>query len=83
MGKAWSRALRAAGHEVRAFVEVDPRKVGGASARRPVVAVAEAGRLRGPLHLAAVGQKGARGSGSARRPPGSASRTASDLVAVA
>ena len=35
----------------------------GRAARRhgvPVVAVAEAGRLRGPLHLAAVGQKGAR-----------------------
>jgi glycosyltransferase involved in cell wall biosynthesis len=60
VGKAWSRALRAAGHEVRAFVEVDPRKVGGRLHGVPVVAVAEAGRLRGPLHLAAVGQKGAR-----------------------
>jgi hypothetical protein len=60
VGKAWSRALRAAGHEVHAFVEVDPRKVGGSRHGAPVVAVAEAGRLRGPLHLAAVGQKGAR-----------------------
>ena len=60
VGKAWSRALRAAGHEVRAFVEVDPRKVGGRIHGAPVVAVAEAGRLREPLHLAAVGQKGAR-----------------------
>ena len=60
VGRAWSRALRAAGHEVCAFVEVDPRKVGGRRDGAPVVAVAEAGRLRGPLHLAAVGQRGAR-----------------------
>ena len=53
-------ALRAAGHEVRAFVEVDPRQVGARRHGAPVVAVAEAGRLRGPLHLAAVGKKGAR-----------------------
>jgi glycosyltransferase involved in cell wall biosynthesis len=60
VGRAWSRALRAAGHEVHAFVEVDPRKVGARRHGVPVVAVAEAGRLRGPLHLAAVGKKGAR-----------------------
>lgn len=60
VGKAWSRALRAAGHEVRAFVEVDPRKVGRRIHGALVVPVAEAARLRGPLHLAAVGQKGAR-----------------------
>lgn len=60
VGKAWARALRAAGHEVRAFVEVDPRKVGGRIHGAPVVAVDEAPGLRGPLHLAAVGQKGAR-----------------------
>ncbi len=60
VGKAWSRALHAAGHEVRAFVEVDPARVGGRLHGVPVVAVAEGGRLHGPLHLAAVGQKGAR-----------------------
>jgi hypothetical protein len=60
VGRAWSRALRATGHEVRAFVDVDPRKVGAQRHGVPVVAVAEAGRLRGPLHLAAVGKKGAR-----------------------
>jgi hypothetical protein len=60
IGKAWSRALRAAGHAVRAFVEVDPRKVGTRIHGAPVVAVEEAGRMRGPLHLAAVGQRGAR-----------------------
>lgn len=60
VGKAWSRALRAGGHEVRAFVEVDPRKVGGRIHGVAVVAVSEAAGLRGPLHLAAVGQRGAR-----------------------
>jgi hypothetical protein len=60
VGKAWSRALRAAGHELRAFVEVDPRKVGGRLHGVPVVAVSEAGALHGSLHLAAVGQRGAR-----------------------
>jgi hypothetical protein len=39
---------------------VDPGKVGARIHGVPVVAVEEAGRLRGPLHLAAVGQKGAR-----------------------
>jgi len=60
VGRAWSRALRTAGHEVRAFVEVDPRKVGLRRQGAPVVAVTQAGQLRGPLHLAAVGRKGAR-----------------------
>jgi glycosyltransferase involved in cell wall biosynthesis len=60
VGKGWSRALRAAGHEVRAFVEVNRRKIGGRVNGVPVVAVDEAARLRGPLHLAAVGQPGAR-----------------------
>ena len=60
VGKAWSRALREAGHEVRAFVEVVPRKVGGTINGLPVGALPDAAALRGPLHLAAVGQKGAR-----------------------
>jgi len=60
VGKAWSRALRARGHPVAAFVEVDPRKIGGSIHGAPVVSVEEASRLHGPLHLAAVGQKGAR-----------------------
>jgi hypothetical protein len=60
LGKGWSRALRAAGHEVRAFVEVHPRRIGARVHGAPVVAVGEAGALRGPLHLAAVGQRGAR-----------------------
>jgi glycosyltransferase involved in cell wall biosynthesis len=82
VGKSWSRALRAAGHEVCAFVEVNPRKVGARVHGTPVVAVDEAGRLRGPLHLAAVGQRGAR-----ERIRAEAARhglvEGSDLVAVA
>ncbi len=60
IGRAWSRALRGAGHAVVAFVEVDPRRVGRQRQGVPVVSVAEAGRFHGPLHLAAVGQRGAR-----------------------
>lgn len=60
VGKAWSSALRARGHPVAAFVEVDPRKIGRSLHGSPVLPVADASRLRGPLHLAAVGQKGAR-----------------------
>jgi hypothetical protein len=61
LGKAWSRALRARGHALEAFVEVDPRKIGQRVHGASVVSVERAGLLRGPLHLAAVGQKGARG----------------------
>jgi len=60
IGKAWARALLAAGHPVAAFAEVDPRKIGGRIYGTPVLSVEEAARLRGPLHLAAVGQRGAR-----------------------
>ena len=60
VGKAWSRALQAAGHEVQAFVEVDPRKIGERIHGAPVVPPDGAARLLGPLHLAAVGQRGAR-----------------------
>jgi glycosyltransferase involved in cell wall biosynthesis len=60
IGKAWGRALLAAGHHLAAFVEVDPRKLGERIHGAPVVAVAEAGALSGALHLAAVGQAGAR-----------------------
>lgn len=59
-GKSFSRALRATGVELRAFVELDPRKIGQEIHGAPVVATREGLRIRGPLHLAAVGQKGAR-----------------------
>jgi glycosyltransferase involved in cell wall biosynthesis len=60
IGKRWSRALRARGHEVSAFVEVSPRKVGTHLHGAPVVNVAEAARFADALHLAAVGQRGRR-----------------------
>jgi glycosyltransferase involved in cell wall biosynthesis len=60
IGKSWARALLASGHPVAAFAEVDPRKIGGRVHGAPVLDAEEAARLRGPLHLAAVGQKGAR-----------------------
>jgi glycosyltransferase involved in cell wall biosynthesis len=60
IGKAWARALKRAGHQVRAFVEVHPRRIGETIHGAPVIAVVDAAGLRGPLHLAAVGQRGAR-----------------------
>lgn len=61
IGKAWSRDLRAHGHRVAAFVEVDPDKLGQRIHGAPVVDVAGARHLpRGPLHLGAVGNAAAR-----------------------
>lgn len=60
IGKSWARALALRGHPVEAFVEVDPRKIGRRIHGVPVLPVADAGFV-GPLHLGAVGQKGARG----------------------
>lgn len=60
IGKGWARALAAAGHPVSAFVEVDRRKLGACIHGAPVVPVAGARRPGDPLHLAAVGQRGAR-----------------------
>jgi glycosyltransferase involved in cell wall biosynthesis len=60
IGKGWARALGRIGHRVAAFVEVDRRKIGGRIHGAPVLAVHQAG-LFGPLHVGAVGQKGARG----------------------
>jgi hypothetical protein len=60
VGKAWARALRGAGNPVVAFVEVDPRKIGETIQGAPVLAVADVGAVPGAIHLAAVGQRGAR-----------------------
>jgi hypothetical protein len=60
IGKAFARALLSAGRRVAAFVEVDPRKIGRLIHGAPVVAVDEALRVPGALHLGAVGQAGAR-----------------------
>jgi hypothetical protein len=60
VGKAAARALLEAGTKVRAFVEVDPRKVGQEIHGAPVVDTESGLRMRGVCHLAAVGQVGAR-----------------------
>lgn len=65
VGKAAARALRASGVEVRAFVELDPRKIGQEIHGAPVLDLEVGVRVgrrddAAPLHLAAVGQPGAR-----------------------
>jgi glycosyltransferase involved in cell wall biosynthesis len=60
VGKAWARALRQRGVALSAFVEVDARKLGQRIHGAPVVEVAAAGGFKDALHLAAVGQRGAR-----------------------
>jgi len=60
IGKAWALALAARGRAVRAFVEVDPRKIGQTIHGVPVVGVDEAGGYRQGVHLAAVGRPDAR-----------------------
>jgi len=60
VGKGWARALLARGHTLAAFVEVDPRKIGQRIHGAPVVGCHDVPRLPAALHLAAVGQPGAR-----------------------
>jgi len=60
IGKAAARALQSAGVKVLAFAELDPRKLGQEIHGAPVLGTGEALRVRGALHLAAVGQEGAR-----------------------
>lgn len=60
VGKTLARALLAAGTRVTAFVELDPRKIGQEIHGAVVVSPENGVGLRGPLHLAAVGQGGAR-----------------------
>jgi hypothetical protein len=60
VGKVAARALRSAGTPIEAFVELDPRKIDQTIHGAVVLDTARALQLRGPLHLAAVGQEGAR-----------------------
>jgi glycosyltransferase involved in cell wall biosynthesis len=82
VGKGWSRALRARGHEVAAFVEVHPGRLGQRIHGAPVVPVEEAAATAGALHLAAVGQPGAREE-IRRHAARLGLRDGSDLIAVA
>lgn len=59
-GKAFADALREVGIGVRAFLEVDPAKIGRTARGAPVLQFGEAPRFRGTLILVAVGAPGAR-----------------------
>jgi glycosyltransferase involved in cell wall biosynthesis len=82
VGKGWSRALRARGHRVAAFVEVHPRRLGQRIHGVPVVPVEGAVATAGALHLAAVGQPGAREE-IRRHAARLGLRDGDDLIAVA
>jgi glycosyltransferase involved in cell wall biosynthesis len=60
IGKSWARALGARGRVVRAFVEVDPRKIGQTVHGAPVIGVDAARVHRDCVHVAAVGRPDAR-----------------------
>ena len=60
VGKAVARALLNAGTRVLAFVDLNPQKLGQEIHGAPVVDTESGLRTRGCLHLAAVGQEGAR-----------------------
>jgi GT2 family glycosyltransferase len=60
VGKTFARALRSVGAPLEAFVELDPRKIGQEIHGATVLDTEGALRRRGPLHVAAVGQAGAR-----------------------
>ena len=60
VGKTFARAVQARGTSVAAFVELDPRKIGQEIHGAPVLDTAGGLEIRGPLHVAAVGQLGAR-----------------------
>jgi cellulose synthase/poly-beta-1,6-N-acetylglucosamine synthase-like glycosyltransferase len=60
VGKTLARALTAKGTPVRAFVEVDARKIGQTIYEAPVLATEEGLQMADCLHLGAVGQEGAR-----------------------
>jgi hypothetical protein len=82
VGKRFARALLAAGTPLRAFVELDPRKIGQEIHGAPVLNAETGAGLRGPLHLAAVGQAGARAE-IATRLESHGHRRGTDFVAVA
>ncbi|HSJ15710.1 MAG TPA: glycosyltransferase [Longimicrobiales bacterium] len=60
VGKGYARALRADGVPLRAFVDLDPRKIGQTIHGAPVVAPAAIDRFRGAFALAAVAGEGPR-----------------------
>ncbi len=81
IGKRWARMLRARGHRVSAFVEVNPAKIGQRIHGAMVHGVDTVTAPEGALHLAAVGQPGARSR--IRAVAATRGVRARDLVAVA
>jgi len=61
LGKAFAKEVRSAGGEVRAFIDVDPRKVGQTIHGATVLGLDGINSLTGAYCVASVGQKGARG----------------------
>jgi len=82
VGKGWARALRARGHHVAAFVEVHPRRIGARIQDAAVLPLEAATSIAGALHLAAVGQPGARDQ-IRRHAQALGLRDTADLIAVA
>ncbi len=60
VGKAFALELQAQGQRVRAFVDLDPRKIGQSIHGAPVVAPEAIRHYRGAFVVAAVGSPGAR-----------------------
>ena len=60
MGKAFARELVRQGGALKAFVDLDPRKVGQEVHGVPVISPQEVGSPAGDFCVAAVGQAGAR-----------------------
>jgi len=60
IGKSWAKDLRARGVEVRAFIDVHPRRIGQRIHGVLVADVRAATAHAGALHLLALGQPGAR-----------------------
>ena len=60
VGKAFGRALDDVGESVRAYVDVDPRKIGQEIGGVPVLDTADGLEFTRALHIAAVGQPGVR-----------------------
>jgi glycosyltransferase involved in cell wall biosynthesis len=60
VGKAFARALKAAGQDVIAFVDLDPRKIGETIHAAPVIHPSNVGQYRSAYVVAAVGSPEAR-----------------------
>jgi glycosyltransferase involved in cell wall biosynthesis len=61
IGPGIARHLRSEGIEIRAFVDIDPKKIGRTRYSAPIIAPDHLGGLRGEFICVAVGAPGARG----------------------